>query len=84
MNNTALQTQEKACANIALLPSTNTNERLLRIHDLRHITGLARSTVYAKMQLGDFPQPVRLHGKCIAWKASEIDAWIAALPRAGA
>lgn len=84
MNHTALQTPEKACASLAALPSTNASERLLRIHDLRHITGLARSTVYAKMQLGDFPQPVRLHGKCIAWKASEIEAWIATLPRAAA
>lgn len=56
-------------------------ERLLRIRDVCHVTGLARSTVYAKINEAGFPQPVRVHGKCVAWKESEVSAWIASLPR---
>ena len=56
-------------------------ERLLRIRDVTHVTGLARSTVYAKINEAGFPQPVRVHGKCVAWKESEVNAWIASLPR---
>ena len=56
-------------------------DRLLRIRDVCHATGLARSTVYAKISEAGFPQPVRVHGKCVAWKESEVSAWIASLPR---
>lgn len=68
----------------ATLPQAQTlfqAERLLRIRDVCHATGLARSTVYAKINEAAFPKPVRVHGKCVAWKESEVSAWIASLPR---
>lgn len=68
----------------AAMPQPQTvvhGERLLRIRDVCHVTGLARSTVYAKINEAGFPQPVRVHGKCVAWKESEVSAWIASLPR---
>lgn len=71
--------------NARTLPPTsqpNCIERLLRISDVRHLTGLGRSTIYAKIKNEEFPQPVRVHGTCVAWKESEVGAWIAALPRA--
>ena len=79
MNNTAQNSMSSAA-----MPQPQTvfsAERLLRIRDVCHVTGLARSTVYAKINEAGFPQPVRLHGKCVAWKASEVSAWIASLPR---
>ncbi|RYF01713.1 MAG: AlpA family transcriptional regulator [Comamonadaceae bacterium] len=57
-------------------------ERLLRIDDVCFFTGLGRSTVYAKVKAGDFPGPVQLHGSCVAWRETEVDAWIAARPAA--
>lgn len=57
-------------------------ERLLRIDDVCFFTGLGRSTVYAKVKAGDFPSPVQLHGACVAWRETEVDAWIAARPAA--
>lgn len=63
-------------------PQSQSDERLIRIQGLCLMTSLARTTVYAKIHQGDFPQPVRLHGKCVAWKVSEVNAWIDALPRA--
>lgn len=55
-------------------------ERLLRADDVCHLTGLGRSTLYAKVKAGDFPGAVQLHGACVAWRESEVDAWIAARP----
>lgn len=55
-------------------------ERLLRIDDVCFMTGLGRSTVYAKVKGGDFPGPVQLHGTCVAWRETEVDTWIAARP----
>ncbi len=57
-------------------------ERLLRIDDVCFVTGLGRSTVYAKVKGGDFPGPVHLHGTSVAWRETEVDAWIAARPAA--
>lgn len=59
-------------------------ERLLRIDDVCFMTGLGRSTVYAKIKAADFPGPVQLHGTCVAWRETEVDAWIAARPAVGA
>lgn len=55
-------------------------ERLLRIDDVCFVTGLGRSTVYAKVKGGDFPGPVHLHGTSVAWRETQVDAWIAARP----
>ena len=57
-------------------------ERLLRIDDVCFMTGLGRSTVYAKVKARDFPGPVQLHGACVAWRETEVDAWIAGRPAA--
>ena len=59
-------------------------ERLLRIDDVCYLTGLGRSTVYAKVKGGAFPHPVQLHGACVAWRESEVDAWIDSRPLATA
>jgi len=59
-------------------------ERLLRIDDVCFLTGLGRSTIYAKVKAGDFPSAVQLHGASVAWRESEVDAWIAARPAVGA
>lgn len=55
-------------------------ERLLRIRDVCHLTGLGRSTVYLKVKEGSFPTPVQLHGTCVAWYQSQVQAWIATRP----
>ena len=62
----------------------NYRERLLRIPDVCFLTGLGRSTVYAKVKERQFPQPVKLHGTCVAWKETEVDAWISERPMADA
>ena len=59
-------------------------ERLLRIDDVCFMTGLGRSTIYAKVKAADFPGPVQLHGASVAWRETEVDAWIAARPAVGA
>lgn len=58
-------------------------ERLLRIDDVCFMTGLGRSTIYAKVKAGDFPSAVQLHGTSVAWRETEVDAWIEARPAVG-
>lgn len=53
--------------------------RLLRLPEVTAKTGLARSTIYHQMSRGEFPEPVRITRNCVAWRESDLDAWIAGL-----
>lgn len=53
------------------------NQRLLRAQVVAERTGLARATIYKFVARGDFPRPVQLGDKTVAWVEAEIDAWIA-------
>ena len=52
--------------------------RLLRRRQVEALTGLRRSTIYDKMTCGQFPRPVRLGARAVAWVASEVEAWVQA------
>ena len=51
-------------------------ESLLRTPDVERRTGLKKSKLYALMALGQFPQPVKLTEKAVAWAETEVSAWI--------
>jgi prophage regulatory protein len=57
----------------------STNDRLLRLPELVRMIGVSRATIYRYIDSGRLPQPVKLSTRCIAWRASEITAWMAAL-----
>lgn len=40
-------------------------------------TGLSRSTIYARMAAGTFPQPVHLGPRAVGWFEDEIESWLA-------
>ena len=60
---------------------------LLRGRDVDQKIGSSRSTRYAKLDPNnaaydpDFPIPVRIGANSVRWLESEVDAYIAALPR---
>lgn len=59
-------------------------DMVLRIKELTQRTGLARSTIYDKLNASSkqydatFPKPVRLGASSVGWISSEVDQWIAA------
>jgi predicted DNA-binding transcriptional regulator AlpA len=53
-------------------------DALLRLSTVEAITGLGRSTIYAKLRCGEFVEPVRLGARCTRWKAGDVQAWLAA------
>lgn len=52
--------------------------RFLRLTEVRSRTGLARSTIYAKVKLGLFPKPVKLGPFVAVWIEAEIESWLEA------
>lgn len=56
--------------------SANSPGRILRLKSVLERTGLSRSTLYRKIQLGTFPKQLRISTRCAGWRESDIDAWL--------
>ena len=52
--------------------------KILRLPQVIERTGKRRSAIYADLNAGAFPRPVKLSPKAVGWLESEIDDWIAA------
>lgn len=50
--------------------------RLLRLPDVMARVGLARSTIYLMIQDKEFPAPINIGSRAVAWVESDIQAWI--------
>ncbi len=61
---------------------TDPGDRLLRRSEVEARTGLSTSTIYRLMRAHEFPLPLKISSNAVRWWASEIDAWLAGLPRA--
>lgn len=53
-------------------------ERFLRLKEVRERVPFSRSSIYAKIQLGEFPRPLSMGARAVAWLESDIDRWIEA------
>ncbi len=50
--------------------------QILRLPAVISITGLARSTIYAKIAEGQFPKPVNLSARSVGWLETDINNWL--------
>ena len=58
-------------------------ERLLRRRDVEQMTGMSCSTIYRKMDIGEFPRPRRIGtglSGAVAWRLSDIKDWMESRP----
>ena len=60
----------------------DTQPILLRLPMVIRITALARSTIYKMISQNQFPVPIRLSKRAVAWLQSEIEGWVASRVRA--
>jgi prophage regulatory protein len=49
--------------------------RFIRLKEVLAICGKSRSSVYDAIKKGEFPAPIKLHGRSSAWIKSEILQW---------
>lgn len=52
-------------------------DKHLRRPAVEALTGLSRSTIYALMARGEFPKPVKLTDRAVAWPESAVARWLA-------
>jgi len=50
--------------------------KILRLPEVKSLTGLSRSTVYLRMSEGTCPIPISLGGRAVGWLEKEIQSWI--------
>ena len=50
--------------------------RLLRITEVLNISGLSRATLYREIALHDFPAPLRISARSVAWLQDEVMQWV--------
>ena len=56
---------------------------LYRCKIVQEKTGLVRSAIYKLMADDDFPKPIKITAKAVAWPSNEIDKWILSRIEAG-
>lgn len=52
-------------------------EKMLRMPAVQDMVGLSRSTIYDMISKDEFPRPVRVGRRAVAWRSTEVGAWIA-------
>jgi prophage regulatory protein len=52
--------------------------RLVRLPEVKDRTGLSRTSIYRKMDAGEFPSAIKLSKNAVAWRETELERWIAA------
>ena len=51
--------------------------RLIRLPEVMHQTGLARSSIYDGIAASSFPKSIPLFGRNVGWIEAEVQQWIA-------
>jgi prophage regulatory protein len=57
-------------------------QSLIRLPEVRRRVPLSRSMIYLLVSRGEFPKPVSLGRRSVAWVEAEVDAWVMAKVRA--
>jgi len=51
-------------------------QNFVRLRSVIERTGLSRSTIYNLMAAGQFPKPVKISVRCVAWPEEALQLWI--------
>ena len=58
-------------------PNLQDQVSFLRLPELKSVTGLSKSSLYALIRAKSFPSPVQLGPRTVAWVRSEVGQWAA-------
>ena len=51
-------------------------QMILRLPNVKAITGLSRSTIYLRMSEGSFPKHICLGSRAVGWLKTEVSEWM--------
>jgi prophage regulatory protein len=50
--------------------------RILRLAEVKRLTGLGKTSIYKLMSEGNFPRAVSLGSRAVGWIVRDIRAWL--------
>ncbi len=53
------------------------SQRILRLAQVREVTGLGRSCIYQLQARKEFPQRIKIGVRAVGWIESEVQQWVA-------
>lgn len=56
----------------------NGSIRMLRLAQVKDVTGLGKTKIYELQEEGAFPMRVKITARSVAWIEDEVQAWLAA------
>lgn len=63
--------------------SSARTDSVLRRPEVKRLTGIGTSTLYALMAKGEFPRPLKLSARSVGWRESDVRLWIETRETAG-
>lgn len=60
---------------ISSQPIADEDVIFLRLPEVKEVTGLSKSSLYALIRAHSFPAPIRLGPRAVAWVKSDIKTW---------
>lgn len=58
------------------MPNNQGNFKVMRRPEVESITGLSRSSIYAKMENGTFPKAIKLSKRSVGWLEHEVQDFL--------
>ena len=52
-------------------------DKLYKIAEVRRMVRKSTTRIYVDMEAGRFPRPVRIGARAVAWRESDLEAWMA-------
>ena len=56
--------------------NSHTRSRLIRLPEVLDRVSLSRTSIYARVNDGPFPKPIKLGPRAVAWLESAVEEWI--------
>jgi prophage regulatory protein len=56
---------------------TATRTQMLKLREVSARTTMERTTIWRAVRKGTFPRPLRISKQRVAWRESEVEAWLA-------
>lgn len=53
-----------------------TRKKFLRLPQVKESTGLSRSTLYRKIAANEFPHPIHIGVRAVAWVEADVLRWM--------
>lgn len=55
---------------------TTLPRRIMRLPEVKQVTGYGRASIYNFMKVGTFPKARRLGPRAVGWDSVEIEEWV--------